>query len=660
MGYCINPYCSQPNNSENTNRKVCANCGSKLALSGGYKVKQLLSDRSGFANIYDAYLGTTPKILKILKCEHNNNPKAVELFQQEAKVLSQLNSSHIPQVEPYQPGKFWPKNRPQPLHYFLMEKIDGLNLKQWMQQHNNKPITQEKALTWLQQLAEILHLVHSKNYFHRDIKPQNIMIRNSNDLVLIDFGAAREMTFTYLAQVGGSQGLTRINTPGYTPPEQEKGRGVPQSDFYSLGRTFVYLLTGRSVTDSSIYDPLRDELHWRPYAPQVSEPLADFIDYLIATKAINRPKNTEELLDCLGKISPATKYAITSPPTKIEGKFAFSWRKPWFIVSAASFILTLAGYGIWEAYDYYHNPTSISYKNTQIIRTLKGHSSFINVLAISSDGKKLYSAGADKTIKIWDLNEGKEILDLIGHSSFINDLVISPDGKKLYSAGADKTIKAWDLNTGKELFSLKGHDNYINSLALSTDGKILASAGADYNIKIWNLSSQVEIATLKGHKNFVNDLVISADGQSLISGSADGTIQVWNLITGKKISILTGHESYVNRLAITPDGNKLASASADKTIKIWDLNKGEAIRTLTGHANYVNSLAISPDGNILVSVSADKTIKFWNLTNGELISTITESSKHVNFLAISYDWQIMATSSGDRNIQVWQLGLSSN
>ncbi|MEQ9370004.1 MAG: hypothetical protein RIG63_13435 [Coleofasciculus chthonoplastes F3-SA18-01] len=99
MSYCINPRCPEPSDPGNLNNRICRNCGSLLLLQGRYQVMRLLSDTSGFGMVYEAYKGANPKLLKVLKPKHNTNPKVIELFQQEAAVLSQLNHPGIPQVE---------------------------------------------------------------------------------------------------------------------------------------------------------------------------------------------------------------------------------------------------------------------------------------------------------------------------------------------------------------------------------------------------------------------------------------------------------------------------------------------------------------------------------------------------------------------------------
>ncbi|MFM7326308.1 MAG: hypothetical protein ACKO4L_15555, partial [Nodosilinea sp.] len=129
---------------------------------------------------------------------------------------------------------------------------------------------------------------------------------------LVDFGAAREVTQTYLAQLGDS-GITTVSSAGYTPPEQEQGQAVPQSDFYALGRTLIYLLTAKLPNDPGIYDSRTNQFSWRQYAPQISADLADLIDQLTAPAAANRPQNTAAILKRLAQLRSHPTPALTPP-----------------------------------------------------------------------------------------------------------------------------------------------------------------------------------------------------------------------------------------------------------------------------------------------------------------------------------------------------------
>ncbi|MEH1911112.1 serine/threonine-protein kinase [Nostoc sp.] len=310
MSLCINPVCPKPNHPNNHQNRFCQSCGSHLELLGRYRVTSLLSDKTGFSKVYEAYEEDTPKILKILKENLSGDAKAVELFQQEVTVLRQFKHPGIPNEDSY--FQYQTRNG-LVLHCIAMEKIDGYNLEQWLQQHN-QPISQEQAIAWLKQLIEILDLVHSKQYLHRDIKPSNIMIRSPlgkswGDLVLIDFGTATEMDRTYPNQLSNGDGMTALMSSGYSAPEQMNAQAVPQSDFFALGRTFVFLLTGYHPFD--MYDMQHNLLHWQNHAIHISPLLLNLIDWLTLPDIEKRPANTKEISHRLEEIE--TQLTETTP-----------------------------------------------------------------------------------------------------------------------------------------------------------------------------------------------------------------------------------------------------------------------------------------------------------------------------------------------------------
>ncbi|MEW6492250.1 MAG: bifunctional serine/threonine-protein kinase/formylglycine-generating enzyme family protein [Cyanobacteriota bacterium] len=178
MSLCINPNCPKPENSDNL--LFCTNCGSELLLEGRYRVTRQLG-AGGFGRTYEVNDRNTPKVLKVLI---KNDAKYVELFQREAEVLSKLNHPGIPQVEAEGYFTVFPRNSTEPLHCLVMERIEGMNLEEYLQQRGNRPINQKLALQWLTELATVLDVVHSQNFFHRDIKPSNIMLKPDGNLAL--------------------------------------------------------------------------------------------------------------------------------------------------------------------------------------------------------------------------------------------------------------------------------------------------------------------------------------------------------------------------------------------------------------------------------------------------------------------------------------------
>lgn len=660
MSLCINPRCPQPDHPGNDSSQFCRSCGSELVLLGRYRVMRLLSDKSGFGRVYEAFDRSIPKILKVLKESYSHHAKAVELFRQEAIVLAQLPYPGIPAIEPQSYFEFYPKGSTDPLHCIIMEKIDGPNLKEWMQQQGNHPISEKQALNWLKQLVEILHLVHHKHYFHRDIKPENIMLRSSGQLVLVDFGAAREMTYTYLAQLGNMDG-TRISSAGYTPPEQEKGQAVPQSDFYALGYTMVYLLTGKQPTDAKLYDSMHNEFQWRKQAPQISPALANLIDELIAPRASDRPKNTDEILfklRQLEQVHPAEPSPMTvstlmqAPNTEAQPQAARQFPKQWLWGSALAVLLLAGGYAAWQlAPSYWLQATHP--EPAALLKTLDGHSGTVKDLVFTPDGQRLITGSDDQTIKVWNVETGQQLLSLNGHTSAIKRLMIKSDGLILASASDDQTIKLWNLSNGQEIRTLKGHTSYLNAIVFSPDGQLLASASADQTVRLWNLATGQEVRIFTGHSSYVNGIAFSPDGQLLASASADRTVKLWNVATGELLRTFEGHTSYVNGVVFTPDGQRLITGSADQTIRVWNVAGAEE-QILSGHNSFVEHIAISPDGQRLISGGADQTLKIWDLTTGKVLHTLTGFDTHIRQFALNSDWKMIAVGVG-RSIKIAEI-----
>jgi WD40 repeat protein/serine/threonine protein kinase len=281
------------------------------------------------------------------------------------------------------------------------------------------------------------------------------------------------------------------------------------------------------------------------------------------------------------------------------------------------------------------------------LRTLKGHSGMVASVAFSPDGKRLASASADKTVKVWETATGHETLTLKGHTDLVASVAFSPDGKRLASASADKTVKVWETATGHETLTLKGHTNWVESVTFSPDGNRLVSASRDGTVRVWDAATGHEILNFKGHTDRVKGVAYSADGKRLASVSSD--VKVWNAITGQEVMTLKGHMA----VAFSPDGKRLASASADNSVKVWETATGQETLTLKGHTNVVSSVAFSPDGNRLVSASHDGTVKMWNVTTGQETMTLKGHADACLSVVFSPDGKRLASSSNDYTVKVW-------
>ncbi|MDJ0508613.1 MAG: hypothetical protein QNJ64_05065, partial [Crocosphaera sp.] len=114
--------------------------------------------------------------------------------------------------------------------------------------------------------------------------------------------------------------------------------------------------------------------------------------------------------------------------------------------------------------------SSLTTPNSPLIHTFIGHNHSVNAVCVTPDGLKVVSASDDKTLKLWDLLTGKELLTLTGHNDSVNGVCVTPDGLKVVSASADETLKLWDLLTGEQLLTLTGHNDSVNGVCVTPDG----------------------------------------------------------------------------------------------------------------------------------------------------------------------------------------------
>jgi len=289
------------------------------------------------------------------------------------------------------------------------------------------------------------------------------------------------------------------------------------------------------------------------------------------------------------------------------------------------------------------------------IRTFSGHSSYVNSCSAMPDGRRIISASADDTLKMWDVETGKEIRTFIGHSSYVNSCSVMPDSQRIISASYDTTLKLWDVETGKEIRTFSGHKEPINGCTVTPDGQHIISASADKTLKLWDVETGKEIRAFKGHLSHINNCAVTPDGQRVISASNDTALKLWDVETGKEIRSFTGHQNSVNSCAAMPDSRRLVSASYDKTLKLWDIETGKEIRTFSGHKEPINGCAVTPDGRRIISASDDNTLKLWDVEIGREIRSFNGHNYPVNSCAATPDGRRIISASDDNTLKLWDV-----
>lgn len=206
--------------------------------------------------------------------------KAQEMLEREAFLLSRLNHPNIARVLDY----FVEAER----HYLLMEYVRGSDLRKLTREFG--PQKEEDVLLWAAQLAEILDYLHTQDppVIHRDLSPDNLILREDGQIEVIDFGAANLFA--------GTATGTMIGKHAYIAPEQFRGKAEPASDIYAFGCTVYFLLTGEDPEPLGVSHP-------RHRQPAVSEKTDELVARCTAMEPQDRPRAAGVLKQQLKSIS---------------------------------------------------------------------------------------------------------------------------------------------------------------------------------------------------------------------------------------------------------------------------------------------------------------------------------------------------------------------
>ena len=336
-------------------------------------------------------------------------------------------------------------------------------------------------------------------------------------------------------------------------------------------------------------------------------------------------------------------------------------------------------------------------------RLFYGHFGRVSWISFSSDCRKMLTGGQDRTARLWDMAEGKELFCFDGHVGPVCSMSLSCDGDKLVTGSQDKTARLWDATSGEELRRFEGHGGSVHFVSISPDGQHVLSVDSDF-VRLWETRTGNEVRRFPiapytvagfspdGRKLFLQgrdriprlydvitaqellrfprqaeqiwSFTFSPAGQKLLTGSALGTVRLWDATTGKELRRFEGPVSEVLSAAFSPDGRHVLTGHEDKRARLWDVETGKEVRRFEGHAGRVSWVSFAPDGRQIVTGSRDRshdhrhyhdgTARVWDTATGCQLRCL-EPSYELAAVALNPDGRQVLTVAPDSTARVWDM-----
>jgi WD40 repeat protein/predicted Ser/Thr protein kinase len=639
---------------------------------GRYRILRLLGE-GGMGAVYEAEQDSPHRTvaLKVIR----PGPLALALlkrFKQEVEILGRLHHPGIAQI--YDAGM---AEDGQP--FFAMEYIRGQTLGEYARL---RAVTVQARVELMARVCDAAQHAHDKGVIHRDLKPANILVDETGQPKVLDFGVARATDADLLTGAGLTQTGQLLGTPNYMSPEQVTGDPAAidhRADVYALGvilfellaHGLPYQLTNRPLAEAARLILEQDA----PRLGSINPELRGDVETIVA-KALekDRSRRYASAADLAADLRRwlAHEPILARPPSALYHLRKFARRHKALVggvvATVLALVLGLVGtilFAVGEAQQRRQADYKTREAQFQTYRArIAAAEAALSAHDVADAASQLKEAPQD--LRDWEWHHLHSRLD---DSSAV---VPWPGPEAGLLPGAPDRLRAWALTSGGLLLTdLESGEQKLLPIAAQGRRKVtVAQTRRGLRFVAWVGKTSFDLLDEAGQQLCRVQLpeakepyhvVLSPDGTRLAVTAPDwkgGRLAVFDATSGKQMAVCAGHNAPTYALTFSPDGTQLASGSEDMTVRLWDTASGEQLAKYEGHRSRIYSIAFRPDGARFVTASSDETVRQWDTaTRKELGAPYERHGGEVVLAVYSPDGEWVASTGIDRTVRVWQATL---
>jgi WD40 repeat protein len=666
---------------------------------GGFTIKGILGT-GGMGIVYVAEQERPRRTvaLKVIR-RGLGTASLLRRFEHEAEMLGRLQHPGIAQI--FQAGSADLGGGPQP--YIAMELVHGPTLTEFAEK---RQLSSRQKLELMVRVCDAVNHAHQRGIIHRDLKPANILVDESGQPKVLDFGVARatdaDLHVTTLQTSVGQL----IGTLPYMSPEQvlaDPGEVDTRSDVYALGVILYQLLTGklphdlksRSIPEAARV--IRDEAPARLSA--VSKIFRGEVEIIVG-KALekNKARRYQSAADLGADIQ---RYLAGQPIAAKDDSALYVLRKQLkryqgVVVAASLFVIGLSLISVYAWVQAERNrelavresaakqDAVIAQNNAESERRRANEkANLLDAQLIASNIQRGRLEGLAGNVAIaedlvwreflkdpssvkakwalWELYDGNPCLWTRQISpKVLRTLAFSPDGRMLAVAADDGVTTVLRTSTGETIATIPTHKGFISGLAFVDEGSTLLSFGIDGQMKLWDIATRAVVRTFApsrdepAHRGGVIAAQVLSDGKTIVSCGREGLIRAWNLQDGTLVrEKATGVDGAV-ALACSLTAQRAAIGTRDGKVAVFEYSTLEPAGTLPPEPGPVYAVTFSADGARLAYAGRERIIRVCDARSLDPVCRFDPELESIRSLSFSPDGKSLL-SAGAIAVYTWDI-----